>query len=46
MTSPSLPTRKQEKIPTAICRECFVAVPGDQLETHAKWHANRKKMAS
>ena len=46
MESQALPTRKQEKIPTAICRICFCAVPGDQLDTHEQWHTNRKKMNS
>lgn len=45
-TSPALPSRTHAKVPTAICRQCFCAVPGDQLETHEAWHANKRKMAS
>jgi len=32
---------KQARIATTICTECFVSIPSEQTETHARWHETR-----
>lgn len=39
--SNALPTRRQERIDTTICKVCFVAIPAQQTGSHAAWHDDR-----
>jgi len=39
--SNALPTRRQERIDTTICKTCFVAIPEQQTDIHAAWHHER-----
>jgi hypothetical protein len=39
--SNALPTRRQQRIDTTICKTCFVAIPSPQTDTHAAWHKER-----
>jgi hypothetical protein len=39
--SNALPTRRQARIDTTICKTCFVAIPADQTASHAAWHHER-----
>jgi len=42
-----LPTRRTERIAVELCFEgCFAAIPVEQIETHRKWHAERKRASS
>ena len=40
--SNALPTRRQARIDTRICKTCFVAIPADQTESHFNWHNERR----
>ncbi|MEK6249637.1 MAG: hypothetical protein N2C12_15750 [Planctomycetales bacterium] len=40
--SNALPTRRQERIDTTICKVCFVAIPAQQTDTHIAWHEERR----
>lgn len=44
MTSNATPTRKQERIDSAICSVCFAAIPNieEQKAAHLKWHEDRR----
>ena len=35
--------RKAATIEVAICETCFVSIPAEQTESHAKWHVGRDK---
>ena len=39
--SNALPTRRQERIDTTICKVCFVAIPAQQTDTHTTWHKEK-----